>query len=205
MSAAGVAGLGGQCKGRGRWGWPAGGRGAVSAGAGGPLGGGGAAAARGGNAPRARRRAGGIGAGGGRGEWVAAEVPGTEAGAAAGAGPAAEAEAEPEAEPEPGAEAEPEAETEPEAESDAGWPEAGGPGGQPSWPLVPEGVFRSRYAGAMLLHGFLTRADAGTVLARAAGRAAGPGGASVLAAGSMCFPLGAPTTPPFKHPTAARA
>jgi hypothetical protein len=114
-------------------------------------------------------------------------APGPEAGAAAGAGPAAEAEAEPEAEP------------------DAGWPEAGGPGGQPSWPLVPEGVFRSRYAGAMLLHGFLTRADAGTVLARAAGRAAGPGDAAVLAAVSMCFALGAATTEQFKHLTAAEA
>src|SRR6266404_5898881 len=78
------------------------------------------------------------------------------------AGPAAEVQAEPAASPEPAAGPGP----------GGGEPGAGGPGGLPSWPLLPEGVFRSRYAGAMLLHGFLTRADAGTVLARAAGRAA---------------------------------
>jgi len=103
------------------------------------------------------------------------------------AGPAAEVQAEPAAGPGP----------------EGGKPGAGGPGGLPSWPLLPEGVFRSRYAGAMLLHGFFARAGAGAVLARAGGRAAEPGDAAVLAAVSMCFALGAATTEQFKHLTAA--
>src|SRR6266849_3392148 len=120
---------------------------------------------------------------------------------AADAEPVAGADAEPTAE----VQAEPAASPEPEAEADAGWPGAGRPGGEPSWPLVPEGVFRSRYAGAMLLHGFFARAGAGTVLARAGGQAAEPGDAAVLAAVSMCFALGAATTEQFKHLTAAEA
>ena len=122
-----------------------------------------------------------------------------EAGPEAGAGPPAGVQAEPAAEtaasPEPAAGPGP----------GAGEPGAGGPGGLPSWPLVPEGVFRSRYAGAMLLHGFFARAGAGTVLARAGGQAAEPGDAAVLAAVSMCFALGAATTEQFKHLTAAEA
>ena len=57
----------------------------------------------------------------------------------------------------------------------------------------------------MLLHGFFARAGAGTVLARAGGRAAEPGDTAVLAAVSMCFALGAATTEQFKHLTAAEA
>jgi len=132
--------------------------------------------------------------------------PGAEAEAEAQPEADADADADAEVQPEAVAQAEPEPAAEPEPQ--AGWPGAGGPGGpggQPSWPLVPEGVFRSRYAGAMLLHGFFARAGAGTVLARAAGRAAGPGDAAVLAAVSMCFALGAATTEQFKHLTAAEA
>jgi transposase len=129
------------------------------------------------------------------------------------AGPAddPEPEAEAEAGPAAGVQAEPAAETtaspEPAAGPgpESGEPGAGGPGGLPSWPLVPEGVFRSRYAGAMLLHGFFARAGAGTALARAGGQAAEPGDAAVLAAVSMCFALGAATTGQFKHLTAAEA
>ena len=60
----------------------------------------------------------------------------------------------------------------------------------------------SRYAGAMLLHAFLARADAGRVLAAAAG---GPGDVALLTAVSMCFALGAATTEQFKHLAAAEA
>ena len=60
----------------------------------------------------------------------------------------------------------------------------------------------SRYAGAMLLHAFLARADAGRVLAAAAG---GPGDVALLTAVSMCFALGAATTGQFKHLAAAEA
>ena len=136
-------------------------------------------------------------AGGGEPGWAPAEPLFTEP--AADAEPAAGADAEPTAE----VQAEPAAS--PEAEADGGWPGAGRPGGEQSWPLVPEGVFRSRYAGAMLLHGFFARAGAGTVLARAGGRAAGPGDAALLAAVSMCFALGAATAEQFKHLTAAEA
>ena len=126
-----------------------------------------------------------------------------------GAGP--EPGLEPEGELEPGGEV-PEAGPEPgpAPESGAG---AGGGGGVPGkpgpgWPPVPEGVFRSRYAGAMLLHGFFARAGAGAMLAGAAagpGRAAGPADAALLSAVSMCFALGAATTEQFKHLAAAEA
>ena len=115
---------------------------------------------------------------------------------------------EPEREPGPGLGAEPEAGAEPGAGA-GGPPGGGGPAGRgPTWPLVPEGVFRSRYAGAMLLHAFFARADAGAVLAAAAagpGRAAGPADAVLLSAVSMCFALGAATTEQFKHLAAAEA
>ena len=156
-------------------------------------------------------------AAGGEPGWVPAEPLFTEPEPQP--GPATPAEAGPAADPEPEADAGPAAEVqaEPAAETAAspepaagpgpegGEPGPGGPGGLPSWPLVPEGVFRSRYAGAMLLHGFFARAGAGTVLARAGGRAAEPGDAAVLAAVSMCFALGAATTEQFKHLTAAEA
>ncbi len=138
-----------------------------------------------------------------------------------GPGPAAGPEPEPgnnpgaEPEPGPGAEPgnEPEAGPEPAAERVPG-PGAGGPAGGgglpggPGWPLVPEGVFRSRYAGAMLLHAFFARAGAGAVLAGAAagpGRAAGPADVALLSAVSLCFALGAATTEQFKHLAAAEA
>ena len=86
---------------------------------------------------------------------------------------------------------EPEPEPGPEPVSGAG---AGGPAGGdgvpgPGWPLVAEEVFRSRYAGAMLLHAFFARADAGSVLAGAAagpGRAAGPGLAAGGCGAAVC-------------------
>src|ERR1039457_3089355 len=60
----------------------------------------------------------------------------------------------------------------------------------------------SRYAGAMLLHAFLARAGAGTVLAAAGGE---PQDVALLSAVSMCFALGAATTEQFKHLAAAEA
>jgi hypothetical protein len=53
----------------------------------------------------------------------------------------------------------------------------------------------------MLLHAFLARAAAGTVLAAAAG----PGEVRLLTAVAMCFALGAGTTEQFKHLAAAEA
>ncbi len=60
----------------------------------------------------------------------------------------------------------------------------------------------SRYAGAMLLHAFLARAGAGTVLVAAGGE---PPDVAMLTAVSMCFALGAATTEQFKHLAAAEA
>ena len=106
--------------------------------------------------------------------------------------------------PEPGAE--PEAEPEPGAGPGAGSPPPGR--GLPAWPLAAEGVFASRYAGAMLLHAFFARADAGRVLAAAAagsGRDRRTADVALLSAVSMCFALGAATTEQFKHLAAADA
>jgi transposase len=104
-------------------------------------------------------------------------------------------EPEPEPEPEPGPGAGPGA--------GAGLPPAGG---LRAWPLPAGGVFRSRYAGAMLLHAFGRRAGAGEILAAAAGGEDGrPGDAALLSAVSMCFALGAATTEQFKHLAAAEA
>ena len=75
------------------------------------------------------------------------------------------------------------------------------PGTGPPAAARPAAV-SSRYAGAMLLHAFLARAGAGTVLAAAAG---GPGDVALLTAVSMCFALGAATTEQFKHLAAAEA
>jgi hypothetical protein len=101
-----------------------------------------------------------------------------------------------EPEPEPGAGPEPE----PRPEPGAGLPPGGGrPAARP---LPAEGTLRSRYAGAMLLHAFLARAGAGTILASAAGQ---PGDVALLTAVSMCFALGAATTEQFKHLAAAEA
>ncbi len=107
-------------------------------------------------------------------------------------------EAEPEAEPEP----EPEAASGPGSGAGAGLPPGGG---RQAWPLPAEGAFWSRYAGAMLLHAFCARADAGTVLAAAAGVGRGPADTALLSAVSMCFALGAATVEQFKHLAAADA
>ena len=105
---------------------------------------------------------------------------------------------------EPGAEREPE--TEPGAGAGAGGGGLPPGGGLPAWPLPAEGVFASRYAGAMLLHAFGGRAGAGEILAAAAGGEDGrPGDAALLSAVSTCFALGAATTEQFKHLAAAEA
>ena len=76
---------------------------------------------------------------------------------------------------------------------------------------IAEGMFASRYAGAMLLHAFTSQADAGTVLTAAAGaKAEGADGrrfadVALLSATSICFALGAATIEQFKHLTAACA
>jgi len=75
-------------------------------------------------------------------------------------------------------------------------------GGLPAWPGPAQGVFVSRYAGAMLLHAFFAQAGAGTVLAAAAGE---PGDVALLSAVSMCFALRAATVEQFKHLAAADA
>src|SRR5260370_843369 len=88
----------------------------------------------------------------------------------------------------------------------AGSPPPGG--GLPAGPLAAEGVFASRYAGAMLLHAFFARADAGRVLAAAAagsGRDRRTADVALLSAVSICFALGAATTEQFQHLAAADA
>jgi hypothetical protein len=99
---------------------------------------------------------------------------------------------------------EPETECEPETEPGAG---AGGGlppgGGQPGWPLTGEGVLVSRYAGAMLLHAFFARTDAGSALPASGDRR--PADVALLTAVSMCFALGADTIEAFKHLAAADA
>ena len=102
-----------------------------------------------------------------------------------------------------GPEPEPEPEPEPAPGPGAGLPPAGG---LRAWPLPAGGVFRSRYAGAMLLHAFGGRSGAGEILAAAAGGEDGrPRDAALLSAVSMCFALGAATTEQFKHLAAAEA
>jgi hypothetical protein len=76
------------------------------------------------------------------------------------------------------------------------------PGTRPPAAGPPPAALSSRYAGAMLLHAFLARAGAGTVLASAAGE---PQDVALLTAVSMCFALGAATTEQFKHLAAAEA
>jgi len=55
----------------------------------------------------------------------------------------------------------------------------------------------SRYAGAMLLHAFLGRAEVGTVLGGASGR---PGDVALLTAASLAFALGAASAEATKAP-----
>jgi hypothetical protein len=76
------------------------------------------------------------------------------------------------------------------------------PGTRPQAAGLRPAAVSSRYAGAMLLHAFLARAGAGTVLAAAGG---GPQDVALLTAVSMCFALGAATTEQFKHLAAAEA
>src|ERR1035441_1977998 len=117
----------------------------------------------------------------------------------------------------------PEAEAqEPEAEAEAAEAEAAeepqdrpGPAGPvPPVPQEPAGAgqppaepvtVRSRYAGAMLLHAFASRAGAGEIFRAAAGQDAPPQDVALLAAVSACFALGAATTEQFKHLAAAEA
>ncbi len=80
-------------------------------------------------------------------------------------------------------------------------PDSAVPGDGPE-PLIREGVIRSRYAGAMLLHAFLARTDAGTVLG-GAGRSRRD--TALLTAVSMGFALGQATIEQFKHLTASDA
>ena len=77
-----------------------------------------------------------------------------------------------------------------------------GPGIRPQAAGLRPAAVSSRYAGAMLLHTFLARAGAGTVLAAAGGE---PQDVALLTAVSMCFALGAATTEQFKHLAAAEA
>ena len=102
-------------------------------------------------------------------------------------------------------EREPAAEREPETEPGAGGGGGGLPpgGGLPAWPLPAEGVFASRYAGAMLLHAFFARTDAGSALPASGDRR--PADVALLSAVSMCFALGAGTIEQFKHLAAADA
>src|SRR5487761_1073043 len=74
-------------------------------------------------------------------------------------------------------------------------------------PAPAAGSLYSRYAGAMLLHAYASQADAGVVLAAAAGDRDGFRFADValLSATSICFALGAATIEQFKHLTAACA
>ena len=117
----------------------------------------------------------------------------------------------------PQAEPEPQAGPEPE-DAEAAVPEPGsrpGPAGPvPPGPVPPAGdgqqpaepvTVRSRYAGAMLLHAFASRAGAGEIFRAAAGQDAAPQDVALLAAVSACFALGAETTEQFKHLAAAEA
>src|SRR5271165_5671142 len=100
---------------------------------------------------------------------------------------------------------EPGAEPEAEAEPGAGGGGGGLPpsGGRPAWPLPAGGVLASRYAGAMLLHAFFARTDAGSALPASGERR--PADVALLTAVSMCFALGADTVEQFKHLAAADA
>ena len=71
------------------------------------------------------------------------------------------------------------------------------------WPLPAGGVLASRYAGAMLLHAFFARTDAGSALPASGDRL--PADVALLSAVSMCFALGAGTIEQFKHLAAADA
>ena len=65
----------------------------------------------------------------------------------------------------------------------------------PPGPRLGAAYLASRYAGAMLLHAFFGRVDAGTVLATAGG----PGEVGLLTAASLGFALGASSVEGLKH------
>ncbi|HUL26824.1 MAG TPA: transposase [Streptosporangiaceae bacterium] len=65
----------------------------------------------------------------------------------------------------------------------------------PPGPRLGAAYLASRYAGAMLLHAFFGRVDAGTVLATAGG----PGDVALLTAASLGFALGASSVEGLKH------
>src|SRR5487761_1603918 len=119
--------------------------------------------------------------------------------------------------PAPAAEPEPAPEQVPGPEPVPG--PAGGGGLVPAAGVIPAGLRRAgtqitggslycRYAGAMLLHAFASRADAGAILA-AAGNRDGDGlrfaDVALLSATRTCFALGAATAEQFRHLTAAHA
>ena len=93
---------------------------------------------------------------------------------------------------------------EPEEQPGPGEPVPPQPAAAAERPAGPVTV-SSRYAGAMLLHAFGTRAGAGEILQAAAGENARPGDVALLSAVSLCFALGAATTEQFKHLAAAEA
>ena len=93
---------------------------------------------------------------------------------------------------------------EPQEQPGPGEPVPPQPAADPERPAGPVTV-SSRYAGAMLLHAFGTRAGAGEILQAAAGEDARPGDVALLSAVSLCFALGAATTEQFKHLAAAEA
>ncbi|HUY52466.1 MAG TPA: hypothetical protein VMV92_43310 [Streptosporangiaceae bacterium] len=123
-------------------------------------------------------------------------------------------EAEPEtgAEPGPAADAEPAAQAQPDA-AVTGPADGGGlvPAGlRAAGPRITRGSLYSRYAGAMLLHAFAGRVDAGAILASAAGGTKDRDGfrfadVALLSVTSICFALGAATTEQFRHLAAADA
>jgi len=93
---------------------------------------------------------------------------------------------------------------EPEDQPGPGEPVPPQPAADAERPAGPVTVW-SRYAGAMLLHAFGTRAGAGEILQAAAGEDARPGDVALLSAVSLCFALGAATAEQFKHLAAAEA
>jgi hypothetical protein len=96
----------------------------------------------------------------------------------------------------------------PEPEPEPAPDPAPDPGGPAAGPVIAEGVFASRYAGAMLLHAFSGASGASAVLAAAGHDDAGgrrPTDAALLSVTSICFALGAATIEQHKHLTASHA
>ena len=116
---------------------------------------------------------------------------------------------EPDAEPDlqPDAEPDVELDAEPDVEPDTGVEDVGVGGGGSA--RIAQGVFFSRYAGAMLLHAFGDRVGAGAVFSGAVGVAGDDlarfDDVGLLAATSMVFALGAATVEQVKHLSAVEA